>query len=337
MDFMQTVAGMKAGTHATPGDPAPDAPGHRPVLLHPLIQHLQPRPGDIAVDGTVGAGGVTAALAERVRPEGRVIAIDRDQDAVELARRRFAGDPVVTVVHGNFADMESIAASLGITGADRIALDLGVSSMQLDTASRGFSFTHDGPLDMRMDRTAPLTAADIVNSWNEEDLAILIRDLGEERYARSIARRIVRERSAAPLRTTWQLRSLVERSRPRQHQQQRINPATRTFQALRIAVNGELQSLEQGLQAALRILRPGGRLGVISFHSLEDTLVKNSLHVAAQDCLCPPQQTHCTCAHRATISLVNRRAIRPDAAELAANPRARSARLRVAEKLPDGT
>jgi 16S rRNA (cytosine1402-N4)-methyltransferase len=186
---------------------------------------------------------------------------------------------------------------------------------------------------MRMDPSGGLTAADIVNGWSEADLAALIRTYGEERFARGIAAAIVRRRGEQRMTTTAQLRETVERTIPRRFWPKRIHPATRTFQALRIEVNHELESLNAGLQAAIRILRPGGRLGVVSFHSLEDTIVKNALHVSAQNCLCPPQQTHCTCAHRASLLLLSRKAIKPDAAELAANPRARSARLRVAEKL----
>jgi len=335
---MQTVAGMGTGiSDATPGDPAPEAPGHRPVLLHPLIANLQPRPGQVAIDGTLGAGGVTAALAQRVGPGGRVVAIDRDHEAVAAARTRFAQRPDITVVPGDFANLDTIVRDLGIAAADLVALDLGISSTQLDTPARGFSFSADGPLDMRMDQGGDVTAADIVNGSSETELAVLLRDLGDERFARSIARRIVRARTASPVTTTGALRAIVESAVPRRMWPKRIHPATRTFQALRIAVNRELQSLEQGLQAAISILRPGGRLGVIAFHSLEDTLVKNALHVAAQSCICPPQQSHCTCAHRASLLLVTRKAIRPDAAELAVNPRARSARLRVAEKLTDGT
>ncbi|HZU75896.1 MAG TPA: 16S rRNA (cytosine(1402)-N(4))-methyltransferase RsmH [Dehalococcoidia bacterium] len=334
---MQTVAGMSRHDAATPGDPASDARAHRPVLLHPLIQHLQPQAGQTVVDGTLGGGGVTAALADRVRPGGRVIAIDRDPDAVAAAARRFAADSVITVRHGDFAELDHIArdAGAGLVGA--VALDLGVSSMQIDTASRGFSFMLEGPLDMRMDPSDPETAAAIVNSWDEHELATLLRDLGGERFSRSIARAIVRRRERGDIITTGELRRVVEAAVPRRAWPARIHPATKTFQALRIAVNRELERLEQGLQAAIRILRPGGRLGVISFHSLEDTLVKNTLHVAAQTCTCPPQQSHCTCAHRATLSIITRKVIRPDAAELAANPRARSARLRVAEKLTGGT
>ena len=327
------MAGVTGPLDATPGAPTPEAPQHRPVLLHPLIANLQPRPGAVAIDATFGGGGVTAALADGVLPGGRVLAIDRDPEAVERGRARFGSVSHVDVVHGNFAELDHLAAASGIAAADLIAFDLGLSSIQLDSAHRGFSFRNDGPLDMRMDPSGGLTAADLVNTWSTEDLADLIRTYGDERFARSIARHIESRRNAAPLRTTAELREVVERSIPRHRWPARIHPATRTFQALRIEVNAELRSLELGLQAAIRTLRPGGRLGVISFHSLEDTLVKNALHVAAQNCLCPPQQPLCTCAHRASLSLITRRPIKPDDSEITSNPRARSARLRVAEKL----
>ena len=336
MASMPTVASMDPRLDTTPGPAAPESGGgHRPVLLHPLIESLQPRPGQIAVDGTLGGGGVTAALLERVLPGGRVIAIDRDPAAVARGRERFApyGD-AVTVVHGDFADLSQILRDLDLAAVDVITLDLGVSSLQLDAPDRGFSFRFDGPLDMRMDSSSGgPTAADLVNTLPEADLQTLIRDLGEERFARGIAVAIVRERAKHPITTTAQLRECVERAIPRRYWPRRIHPATRTFQALRIEVNHELDSLERGLQAAIDELRPGGRLGVIAFHSLEDILVKNALHVAAQNCVCPPQQPVCTCAHRASLFLLTRKAIKADPAELAANPRARSARLRVAEKL----
>jgi 16S rRNA (cytosine1402-N4)-methyltransferase len=287
------------------------------------------------VDGTLGGGGVTAALVERVLPGGRVIAVDRDPAAVARGRERFAayGD-AVTVVHGDFADLAQILRDVGVDAVDLVTLDLGVSSLQLDAPERGFSFRFDGPLDMRMDTSSgDPTAADLVNTWSEGDLAALIRDLGEERFARGIAAAVVRERAKLPITTTAQLRECVERAIPRRYWPRRIHPATRTFQALRIEVNHELDSLERGLQAAISELRPGGRLGVIAFHSLEDILVKNALHVAAQNCVCPPQQPICTCVHRASLFLLTRKAIKADPAEIAANPRARSARLRVAEKL----
>lgn len=331
---MPTVAGMASETRATPGAPAPDGAGHRPVLLHPLIESLQPQPGQTAVDATLGGGGVTRALLTRVSPGGRVIAIDRDERAIASARTISVPDGVLLdLVHDDFAELDAIIHRLGASVVDAIAFDLGISSLQLDDATRGFSFTRDGPLDMRMDRRGGSTAADLVNGLGEDDLAQLIRELGDERFARRIAHGIVTARRRSSLETTAQLRGIVEAAIPRRMWPKRIHPATRTFQALRIAVNGELDGLERGLQAALHILRPGGRLGVISFHSLEDTLVKNALHVAATSCMCPPQQPHCTCAHRATVSLVTRRAIRPDAGEIDANPRARSARLRVAERL----
>lgn len=336
MASVPTVAGMDDMAHATP-DPsvAENGGGHRPVLLHPLIESLQPRPGQIAVDGTLGGGGVTAALVERILPGGRVIAIDRDPAAVARGRERFAeyGD-AVTVVHGNFADLSQILRDLGVASVDMVTLDLGVSSLQLDTPERGFSFRFDGPLDMRMDPSSGgVSAADVVNTWSQVDLEQIIRDYGEERFARAVATAVVRQRAQHPLTTTEHLRTAVERAIPRRYWPKRIHPATRTFQALRIEVNQELENLEHGLQAAINELRPGGRLGVIAFHSLEDTLVKNALHVAAQNCICPPQQPICTCAHRASLFLLTRKAIKADPVEVAVNPRARSARLRVAEKL----
>ena len=332
---MSIVAGMDDDSSATPGGLASDAAGHRPVLLHPLIESLQPRPGQTYIDGTLGAGGYVASVLERVRPGGRVLGIDRDPAAVEAARRRFAAATGAIVEQGDFAFLEAIAARHGIDRVDGVMFDLGLSSVQLDDPARGFSFRFDGPLDMRMDPREGRTAADLVNEWSEADLTALIRTYGDERFARRIAAAIVRSRADEAITTTAQLRDIVERTIPRRFWPKRIHPATRTFQALRIEVNHELESLNEGLQAAIRILRPGGRLGVVSFHSLEDTIVKNALHVSAQNCLCPPQQTHCTCAHRASLLLLSRKAIKPDAAELAANPRARSARLRVAEKLDD--
>jgi 16S rRNA (cytosine1402-N4)-methyltransferase len=332
---MPIVASMDRSADATPGEP-PEASLHRPVLLTPLIQNLQPREGQVAVDGTLGGGGVTAALLDGVGATGRVLAIDRDPTAIARARRRFAGaaGERLILAQGDFADVDRIAAGHGIVAVDSLTLDLGISSPQLGDPARGFSFRDDGPLDMRLDQTeVTATAETILNTWEEADLVALIRGYGEERFAASIARAVVRERRQRPLTTTSQLRDLVEQTVPRRFWPKRIHPATRTFQALRIEVNHELESLRRGLQAAISLLRPGGRLGVISFHSLEDSLAKNALHVAAQNCLCPPQQPFCTCAHRASLLLLTRRAIRPDAQELALNPRARSARLRVAEKL----
>ena len=331
---MPLVAGMNAKENATPGAPRSDATGHRPVLLKPLIESLQPPSGGTAIDATFGGGSVTAALLETVGESGIVLAIDRDISAIENGTKRFSQASNLHLVHGNFGDLESIARSQGIQSADAIAFDLGVSSMQLDIAERGFSFMREGPLDMRMDPSEETeTAADIVNSWDAQDLENLIFSYGEERWARLIARNIVERRQNERLETTAQLRKLVESTIPHKAWPKQIHPATRTFQALRIQVNHEMESLESGLQAAITLLRPGGRLGVISFHSLEDTLAKNTLHVAAQNCICPPQQPHCTCAHRATLFSVTKKPIRPTPDEISDNPRSRSARLRVAEKL----
>lgn len=326
---------MGTTSDATPGGSTSKASGHRPVLLHPVIESLQPRPGAVIVDGTLGGGGITAALLERVMPGGYVLAIDRDLTAIHQARERFHtyGD-ALRLIHGNFADVEKIVEKQEFSTIDGITLDLGISSIQLDDPVRGFSFRFDGPLDMRMDQSAgTTTAAEIVNSYTEEQLVEVIRTYGEERFARSIVKAIINERGDRPLHTTTDLRTLVERVIPRKLWPKRIHPATKTFQALRIEVNDELRNLGHGLQAAIRVLRPGGRLGVIAFHSLEDTLTKHTLHVSALNCLCPPQQPFCTCAHRASLFLPSRKAIKADADEIAVNPRARSARLRVAEKI----
>jgi 16S rRNA (cytosine1402-N4)-methyltransferase len=265
-----------------------------------------------------------------------VIGIDRDPVAVEAAKSGpdAIADPRFEIVHASFAQLPAALAERGIGKIDGLLLDLGVSSPQIDTPERGFSFRFDGPLDMRMDtESGGVTAADVVNTWSASDLEGLIREYGEERFARGVAASIVRERAKQPLTTTTHLREAVERAIPRRYWPKRIHPATRTFQALRIEVNHELDSIERGLQAAISELRPGGRLGVIAFHSLEDILVKNALHVAAQNCVCPPQQPICTCAHRASLFLLTRKATKADPLEIATNPRARSARLRVAEKL----
>ena len=236
----------------------------------------------------------------------------------------------MVVVHGRFSDLEAIARQTGFVDADLILFDFGISSTQLDAPERGFSFRGDGPLDMRMDETSSLTAEQIVNTFDPSEIERILRSYGEERWARRIAQFIVARR---PLRTTRDLASAVEAAIPRKAWPRDINVATRTFQGLRIAVNDELNEIEAGLKAALSTLKPGGRMATISFHSLEDRLVKSFFNVESKDCICPPQQPVCTCGHRATLRIVTRRPVRPSEKEVAANPRARSARLRVAEKL----
>jgi 16S rRNA (cytosine1402-N4)-methyltransferase len=275
--------------------------------------------------------GHARQILERITPGGRLLGIDRDPEAVEAGRRALAGfGPAATVVQGRFGELGEVAASAGFPSADLVLFDFGISSAQLDAPERGFSFRSDGPLDMRMDPGGDVTAARIVNQYDEAEIERILRTYGEERWARRVAQFIVARR---PLRTTRDLTSAVEAAIPRKAWPRDIHVATRTFQGLRIAVNDELGEIEAGLKAALEILNPGGRMATISFHSLEDRLVKSFFNVESKDCICPPQQPVCTCGHRATLRTVTRRPIRPSEAELTANPRARSARLRVAEKI----
>ena len=307
---------------------------HIPVLLDAVLDALRvaDRAGGQYVDGTLGAGGHAAAILSAV-PNARLLGLDRDPAALALARERLApfGDRA-TIRHASYEQIgDAVAAwSGGETAAvDGILLDLGISSMQVDDPARGFAFMHEGPLDMRFDPSSGgLTAADIVNTWQAEDIADVLFRYGEERHSRRIARAIV---AARPLSTTRQLAEVIAAAQrgPRQ----KIHPATRSFQALRIAVNDELGAVERVLPAAIDCLQPGGRLAVISFHSLEDRIVKQTLKDEATDCICPPRQPVCTCDHRARVTLVTRKPLQADAAEIAANPRSRSARLRVVERL----
>ena len=304
---------------------------HSSVLSQETIELLQPDPGVVIVDCTVGLGGHSRLILERIRPAGRLLGIDRDESALGAARAGLAGyDPPPVLRQNDFRDLARIAREAGFDRVDGVLFDLGVSSPQLDDPARGFSFRQEGPLDMRMDRRSPLTAEHVVNQLSERDLAGLIRRLGEERWAARIARFVLERR---PLRTTTELAAAVEAAIPRAAWQPGIHPATRTFQAIRMYVNDELGSLEQGLRGALEILSPGGRLVVIAFHSLEDAAVKRFLALESRDCVCPPQQPVCTCGHRASLRILTRKPVRPAPAEVAANPRSRSARLRAAESI----
>jgi 16S rRNA (cytosine1402-N4)-methyltransferase len=306
---------------------------HIPVLLREVLEGLQVRPGGVYIDATVGGGGHAAAILERSAPDGRLLGIDRDPEVLERARERLRpfGERAV-LVHGSYAKLRRIAVRYDFLEVDGILFDLGLSSWQLSDPHRGFSFQIEGPLDMRYDPGHGIPAAEIVNRWPEKQLAEVIRRYGEERFARRIARAIVRNR---PIRTTTELAELIARVVGRGREDQ--HPATRTFLALRIAVNEELQALEQALPQAVSLLRPGGRLAVIAFHSLEDRIVKTFFQRESRDCLCPPQVPVCTCGHRATLRLVTRKPIRPSEEEVQINPRARSARLRIAERLEDPT
>ena len=301
---------------------------HIPVLLDEVLEGLSPLPGQRFIDGTLGAGGHTEAILKVIAPHGRVLALDADPSALEIARRRLAayGDRV-RFVNANFAQLAAVARDLDFFPVHGILLDLGLSSMQLDAVERGFSFQSTGPLDMRYDPNGPTTAADLVNNLAQDELANLIYRFGEERRSRAIARAIV---AARPVHTTHELAEVVARA-VGGRRGDRLHPATRTFQALRIAVNEELDVLRAALPAATSILAPGGRLAVISFHSLEDRIVKEFFRRESRDCICPPEQPVCTCGHRATLHIITPKPITVTSSEAALNPRARSAKLRVAE------
>jgi len=301
---------------------------HQPVLYKEIIHALRPRNAGRYVDGTVGAGGHAAGLLAASGPTGSLLGLDVDPMAVDLAQRTLApfGERAC-IKRASYTTLPQQAASLGWDAVDGILLDLGASSMQFDTAGRGFSFLQDGPLDMRFDPSQGLSAGDIVNSWSEAELADLIYRYGEEPASRRIARALV---AARPVQGTHQLAGIIEKVLPRRGAH---HPATRTFQALRIAVNNELEAVEQTLPMLIDLLRPGGRLAVIAFHSLEDRLVKETFHRESRDCLCPPRQPVCTCGHKAILTEINRRPITPSEDETRENPRARSAKLRVAERI----
>lgn len=298
------------------------------------IRLLSPRPGGTYVDGTVGGAGHAELILRESSPDGRLIGFDRDEEALAAASEKLKpyGDRV-SLIHDNFASVGEVLAQQGITAIDGIILDLGVSSPQLDSGDRGFSFQQDAPLDMRMDRTKGETAADLVNRADEQELSRIIREYGEERWARKIAAAVTRVRVEAPLETTLQLAELVKRTIPRKFWEERIHPATRTFQALRIAVNDELASLEHGLETALRLLRPGGRAVVISFHSLEDRIVKTTFRNLSGGCTCPRDLPVCVCGSVPQLRVLTGKPLTAQGPEVERNPRARSARLRAAEKI----
>jgi 16S rRNA (cytosine1402-N4)-methyltransferase len=308
---------------------------HVPVLAAELLDVLDPRPGEVAVDATFGAGGHARLVAERLGEEGELIAIDRDPHAAERFAAFAAEVPSRTrFVAAPFADALEALRDEGVR-ADIVYLDLGISSMQVDTRERGFSYSHAAPLDMRMDSEQELSAADVVNGWEQRRLARILRDYGEERYADRIARAIVRERDREPITTTDRLVDVVTAAIPTPARFAGGHPAKRTFQAIRIAVNDELGQLDRALPAAFDLLRPGGRFAGISFHSLEDRRVKRFLAARAQGCICPPDLPVCACGRTPQAELLTRKGVVPTAGENAANPRARSARMRAARKLEE--
>ncbi len=300
---------------------------HIPVLYDEVLALLEPPQNGRFIDGTLGAGGHSAGILKASAPNGRVLAFDRDLEAIAFAQRRLAhfGDRI-KIIHASYAKMGQLAPAEGFDQVNGILLDLGLSSRQLSAAERGFSFMATGPLDMRFDPTQGQTAADLINNLSETDLADVFWRYGEEKQSRRIAKLIVVNR---PITTTTELANLIDQHVRRKG---RIHPATKVFQALRIAVNQELEAVEKGVLAAVELLKPGGRFAVISFHSLEDRFVKHTFRAMSLDCICPPEQPICTCEAHAKLRLITRKAVQASAAEIEINPRSRSARLRVVEK-----
>jgi len=306
---------------------------HVSVLLEECLDALDIKPDGIYVDGTLGGAGHSSQIAARLKT-GRLIGIDRDPVALKAAGERL--EPYknnVTLVHSNFCEIAQVLKQQGISGVDGILLDLGVSSPQLDDAARGFSYMADAPLDMRMNAGDPLSARDVVNTWPQEELRRILYVYGEERYAPQIASAICRRREQAPIETTLQLVDVIRSAMPASALREKQHPAKRSFQAIRIAVNDELGSVEKVMRDAIPLLNPGGRLAVITFHSLEDRIVKSAMAEAAKGCTCPPEFPVCVCGKKPQVKLVSRKPIVAGDAELEENPRARSAKLRVCEKL----
>ncbi len=304
---------------------------HTPVLLQECIDGLNIDPGGIYADGTAGGGGHSYEIARRLKT-GLLIAIDRDPDAVSAATERLKGLPAI-VVNSNFSEIKSILSERNIERADGMLLDLGVSSWQLDNRERGFSYHDDAPLDMRMSKQG-ISARDVVNGYSYEDLARIIFEYGEERYAKNIASNIVKLRGSKPLESTAELAEIIKMSVPQRVRRDK-NPCRKTFQAIRIEVNNELGSLSDGLDNAFDVLRPGGRLVIITFHSLEDRLVKQRFQSLCQGCTCPPEFPVCVCGKTPRARFITKKPIEPSEEEIKINPRARSAKLRILEKIKD--
>lgn len=306
---------------------------HKPVLLEECLEALAIRPEGTYLDGTLGRAGHSLEIVKRLTT-GRLIGIDQDAAAIEAAQVRLADYmDKVTLVRSNFSHLGEILQELQVDGVDGMLFDLGVSSPQLDDPARGFSYMHDAPLDMRMDERAPLSARDVVNDWSQEELRRILYEYGEERYAPAIARAICRRREERPVETTFELVDIIKSAMPAAALREKQHPAKRSFQAIRIAVNGELDVLPPMLEAAADGLRPGGRLAVISFHSLEDRIVKKTMQELARGCICPPEFPVCVCGRKPKVKLITRKPIVSQEAELEDNPRARSAKLRVAERI----
>lgn len=309
---------------------------HESVLINEVIEQLKIRPDGIYADGTLGGGGHSFQIAARLSDGGKLIGIDQDEDAVEAAGRHLSvyKDRCI-LVHDNYENMVSIVKGLGFDKVNGILLDLGVSSYQLDNADRGFSYNQDAPLDMRMDQTNPLSAKEVVNEWSEEELVRILREYGEERYASNIARNIVREREKKPIERTGQLVTIIRSSIPMKMQERGGNPCKRSFQAIRIAVNRELEVLSDSIDGMIDLLAPGGRFCIITFQSLEDRIVKNAFRKNENPCICPPEFPVCVCGRKSKGTVITKKAIVPSAEEIRHNKRASSAKLRVFEKIAE--
>ncbi|MGI6206345.1 MAG: 16S rRNA (cytosine(1402)-N(4))-methyltransferase RsmH [Anaerovoracaceae bacterium] len=306
---------------------------HTPVLFSETIENLNIKPDGIYVDGTLGGGGHASGICGKLGPDGMLIGIDRDEDALAAAGERLKDfDCRKQFVHSNYSEIKRVLSDLDIESIDGAVLDLGVSSFQLDEESRGFSYMHSAPLDMRMDRTSAFSAYDVINGYSKEELTRIIREYGEEKWASRIASFIVREREKAPVETTGQLVDIIKQAIPASARRQGHHPAKKTFQAVRIEVNGELEGLQTAVDDFIDVLAPGGRLCIITFHSLEDRIVKQKFQKAENPCTCPPGLP-CVCGKVPVIRRVSKKPLSASPAELASNPRSRSAKLRIAEKL----
>ncbi len=304
---------------------------HKPVLLNEVIDMLALTEGMTVIDGTLGGGGHSAEILNRIGKTGKLIGIDRDSDALEFCKKKFAGNDAFIPVKANYSEMKNVCANLGIEHVDAILLDLGVSSYQLDNTERGFSYMHDCALDMRMDTQQTLTAYDVVNNMSVEELSKIIWEYGEDKFSRRIAEFIVKNR---PINTTFELNKAIEAAIPAKFRREGPHPSKRTYQAIRIYVNNELEPLENTIKDAVSLLNPTGRLAIISFHSLEARAVKTTMKYLELDCVCPKQSLICTCNKVREVKMLTKKPITASDEELKENPRSRSAELRVCEKLP---
>jgi 16S rRNA (cytosine1402-N4)-methyltransferase len=306
---------------------------HKPVLLNEAIEYLNLSPGKVVIDATYGYGGHSKKILEKIKPGGKLLAIDRDWESYNDCANLAKSESLLLCAHGNFRELSRLAKQHQIAEADGILFDLGFSTPQVRSALRGFSFLEDGPLDMRMDVKEKLTASEIVNNWDERELSRIFREYGEERFAKSIAKAITVSRKEKSIDRTLQLVEIIKKAVPAKCQHQKIHFATRVFQALRIAVNDELSNLSLALAEALKILRPGARIVVISFHSLEDRIVKKYFTESEKGCVCPPKLPKCVCGRKPTLKVLTRKPVMPSKKEIESNPSARSAKMRVAERI----